>query len=247
MGKCCRSAARDRVAALVLSVAARPNALKCVPAPRRVVDYIPGRKLALPLLVALLLDLPQNVAIGMTGPMLLDVGFDQARIGILSGGIGLAAAMAGAVAAWRLTPRNQHVRGLVLFALLQALLLLPLAWLAASSAPSLLMAGLAVCGAYAAAAAFNVLLFAWCVDRSNPATGATDLALLASVHSLSYVISGPVGGMVATELGYAGLFVAGAAVAIIVVLAFAGLVLGRNGAASVPRSSSPLRRCFFNG
>jgi predicted MFS family arabinose efflux permease len=88
---------------------------------------------------------------------------------------------------------------------------LPLAALGVADGASYPAALIAACIAYAPAAAFNVLFGAWLFDEVRPATAATQLALLAAVHNLSYVAAGPIAGMGAEALGFPMLYVLAAA------------------------------------
>lgn len=152
--------------------------------------------------VAVLLDLPQNVGISMLGPFLLDGGLTVGEAARITGGTGLLAAAAGALlgglAARRKAGRRNRLAAL---GAAQCLALLPLAVLASLGTTSHAELTAAVCVAAGSAGAFNAALGAWFMDRVRSATAATELALLASLHSLSYVIAGPLAGIGATALG----------------------------------------------
>lgn len=161
--------------------------------------FRPDVAFAITALVALLLDLPQNVGIALLGPFLHDAGLSLAEAGRITGGIGLAAAAAGALAggAIALRPENR-TRRLAVLAVAQCLALLPLAALG-NAADGVLVA--AVCLATASAAAFNAALGAWFMDRVRSATAATEFALLGSLHAVGWVIAGPLAGLGAEAFG----------------------------------------------
>ncbi len=152
--------------------------------------------------IALLLDLPQNAGIALLGPILAEHGYAIADAAALVGGVGLGAAIVGALGAglWLYDPRRRGIR-LLMLAAVQGLALLPLAFVLEQPRPSHGLIAAAVCLATASAGAFNTAFGAWLMDRVRLPTAATEMALLASLHSVSYVIAGPIAGYAAAALG----------------------------------------------
>jgi MFS transporter, putative signal transducer len=162
-----------------------------------------GRNFPPLVVLAVLLDLPQNVGVEMIGPYLMDALKSPTRASAIAGGSGLIAACLGAIAAGFTGNFKRRDVSLLGLAMLQAIALLPLAWLATLShpPPDIVVTGI-VTGVYGAAGAFNVALFGWLMTQVNPARAATQMGLLGSAHALSYVVAGPVAGASAGNFGF---------------------------------------------
>jgi MFS transporter, PAT family, beta-lactamase induction signal transducer AmpG len=160
----------------------------------------PTARHVLPLL--LLLDLPQNVGIALVGPFLLDGGLSQAQVGMVSGTVGLAAALAGAASGGLLLRRLPRRRALIGAGLAQGLPLLGFAWLGAGGALQLGPAAAVVAAAYFTASLFNVALSSWFMDHLSPRQPATDYSVLACAHTATFVVANPLAGATAGALGF---------------------------------------------
>lgn len=174
-------------------------------------DFRLERSFMLLMPVAFLLDLPQNIGIALLGPILTLRGYGLEAAALLTGGAGLAAAAAGALlAGFRRTSPSGRSGQMVLVAAIQGLALVPLA--AVISLGDLPRAAVvtAICAATASAGAFNTVFAAWFMDRVQPATAATQMAILSSLHSASAVIAGPIAGYAVGEAGVSGFLVAAA-------------------------------------
>lgn len=175
-----------------------------------------------------LYKLSDNLTQALTGPFLVELGFDEFAIGVASGTVGLAALLAGTYLGARLSDRLGLGRALWIFGILQiasnlgyALVaqlgpaprpwVLDLHWLASGWRP---VFDLKQGTMYAAQAfemgssglgsgAFGVLLMRLTQKRFS----ATQYALLSSLFALPRVISGPSVGLLADALGWRDFFV----------------------------------------
>jgi MFS transporter, PAT family, beta-lactamase induction signal transducer AmpG len=160
----------------------------------------PTARLIFPLL--LLLDLPQNVGIALVGPFLLDGGLSQVQVGMVSGTVGLVAALAGAASGGLLLSRLRRRQALVTAGLLQGMPLLGFAWLGMGGALQVAPATVVVAAAYFTASLFNVALSSWFMDHLSPRQPATDYSVLACAHTATFVVANPIAGAAASGLGF---------------------------------------------
>jgi PAT family beta-lactamase induction signal transducer AmpG len=175
-----------------------------------------------------LYKLSDNLTQALTGPFLVQLGFDEFAIGVASGTVGLAALLAGTYLGARLSDRLGLGRALWLFGFLQIASNLGyavVAQLGPAARPWVLDLSGLVTGArlvfdlkqvtmYAAQAfemgssglgsgAFGVLLMRLTQKRFS----ATQYALLSSLFALPRVISGPSVGLLADALGWRDFFI----------------------------------------
>jgi MFS family permease len=198
----------------------------------------PVARHVLPLL--LLLDFPQNVGIALVGPFLIDSGLTQAQVGLVSGTVGLTAAVAGALAGGLLLARLSRVMALVAAGALQAVPLIGLAWLA-SGHITLPLAFAVVGVAYFFASVFNIALSSWFMDLASPKQPATDYSVMACTDFATFAVAGPLAGALASALGFGGYFlVCGVAALVLLGLALPWLrVVSRLGASAAKPVAPP--------
>lgn len=167
------------------------------------------RDAALPLLLLVFLyKLGDAFAGRLTTTFLLGpLGFSLTDVGTINKGLGLVAAVAGALFGARLMQRLGLYRALMLFAALQALTNLGFALLAQSAKSYPLMAavvGLENLAGGMGTAAYLALLMSICARRYT----ATQFALLSAVASLGRVFAGPPAGWMVAHVGWAPFFLA---------------------------------------
>lgn len=175
-----------------------------------------------------LYKLSDNLTQALTGPFLVQLGFDEFAIGVASGTVGLAAMLAGTYLGARLSDRLGLGRALWIFGVLQILSNLgyaAVAQLGPAARPWVLdlhalsagwrpVVDLKQITMYAAQAfemgssglgsgAFGVLLMRLTQKRFS----ATQYALLSSLFALPRVISGPSVGLLADALGWRDFFI----------------------------------------
>jgi PAT family beta-lactamase induction signal transducer AmpG len=141
----------------------------------------------------------------MVGPMLTDQGHDIQAIGEVLGTVGSVAALLGAILAGVVLRRMSRGRALLVFGLLQALAL------ALYLLPALKVGGMdALYMAVAADELFGTLatvaLFSAMMDVCRPGWAATDYTVQASLVVVATGAAGALGGYVAVNAGYPGLF-----------------------------------------
>lgn len=157
------------------------------------------------LLILLTYTLGPRMATAMFQPLLVDLGFSLADIGLLIGIVGYSASMVGAPLAGFLIAPLGRKRSLVIFGLLQsvaiAVYLLP--GMGITNLPWLYLACITVqlFLAMAYTAEFTVMM-----DKSALNTAGTDYTLQTSVLTLSSILAGTLGGLIAEAIGYASLF-----------------------------------------
>lgn len=141
----------------------------------------------------------------MVGPMLTDQGHDIQAIGEVLGTVGSVAALLGAILAGVVLRRMSRGRALLVFGLLQAVAL------ALYLLPALKVGGMdALYVAVAADELFGTLatvaLFSAMMDVCRPGWAATDYTVQASLVVVATGAAGALGGYVAANAGYPGLF-----------------------------------------
>lgn len=204
------------VAARTLPMPAPPSFAAGVPEARASLLAFfggPVPRHVLPLL--LLLDFPQNLGIALVGAFLVDDGLTLAQVGLVSGTVGLLAALAGAVLGGAMLARVPRRRAIVVAGALQAVPLAAFAWMAATPAVSLPLAFAVVSCAYFTATAFNVVLSSWFMDLASPRQPATDYSVMACAHFGTYAIAGPIAGAIAPRVGFTSYFLGTAIVALV--------------------------------
>ncbi len=161
-------------------------------------------------------------AVRMLGPLLVDQGMTLAAIGLLTGVAASVGAMAGALTGGLLVNIVGRRNSLVFFALLHAVALT--GYLLPASGPIqpvllyFVVTVIALTGGLATAAIYTSMM-----DRSDPATSATDFTLQQSLCAMGPLIASILSGLVAQRFGYPTLFVA----SVVVALLAAGLAARR--------------------
>jgi PAT family beta-lactamase induction signal transducer AmpG len=153
-----------------------------------------------------LYKLSDNLTQALTGPFLVEVGFDAFDVGIARTAIGQGASIAGTFAGALLTQRMGLGRALWVFGLLQILSNLGYAAVAEVGVVRPVMyaaQGFEHVTTGLGSGAFGVLLLRLTEKRFS----ATQYALLSSLFSIPRVFAGPVAGLAADALGWRDFFV----------------------------------------
>jgi len=141
----------------------------------------------------------------MSKPLLIDLGYSLEQVGWISGGVGMAAGISGALMGGWLVPRIGRVRALLGFGVLQALSLLGFWWLASGGAGgpadlqsvTLVIALEHLLGGMSTAALFTLMM-----DACRRPLAGTDYTMQASVQVMVAGILHSVSGFSASALGY---------------------------------------------
>ncbi len=159
-----------------------------------------------PAAVFILLFKLGDTAMGpMVHPFWVDAGFSRAEIGLISGSLGTALSIAGAMAGGIITSRIGLVRGLLYLGAAQALSNLGYALAAALETSRPLVYSASALESFTGGlgtAPFLAYLMALC-DRQ---AAASQYALLSTLFSLTRSLSGALSGWLAEALGYASFF-----------------------------------------
>jgi PAT family beta-lactamase induction signal transducer AmpG len=153
-----------------------------------------------------LYKLGDNLTQSLTGPFLVQVGFDDVDVGIGRTAVGQAAAIAGAFLGGLLTDRMGLGRALWVFGLLQLVSNLGYAAVAEAGPNRPLMfaaQGFEHLSSGLGSGAFGVLLLRLTQKRFS----ATQYALLSSLFTLPRILAGPVTGVLADSIGWRDFFV----------------------------------------
>jgi PAT family beta-lactamase induction signal transducer AmpG len=212
---------------MVTAAAPEPPA---VPGPGRLVDAVlrPLRRLAaapLVLLFVALYKVGEHVALTMTTPFLLDLGFSGAEVGGWYHAVGLVATAGGALLGGVSIPRLGLRRALLLFGAVQAVTNLAFAGLALAGPRAALLVGAVLVDNVAGGLATAAFL-AWMITFSDPAHSAAELAILTSVSSLAGRLAAAGSGITASRVGWCWFFFLTAAAAAPGLL-LCGVVSGR--------------------
>lgn len=164
------------------------------------------------LAVVLLYQAGLRLTQGMIAPFLIDRGFDLSLLGLVSGGFGTAASLAGTFAAGFLVRRRGAERSLMPILALMAALFAGLT--AAALAPGLpreALIALLLAKAFLTGAAF-VALYTAMMNWSSPRQAGVDFTLFQCADAAMAAMAGLGGGVLAQHLGYTACFgLAGAA------------------------------------
>ena len=177
-------------------------------------DFLGKRDALLILLFVVLYKLTDTFAGVMTGPFVLDIGFDKASYAAIVKGVGLIASLLGGVAGGLLARAMPLSRALLVAGVLQALANFTFSWLAWLGVNHL---GLAVAistenfTSAIGTVVFIAYLSALC---TNPAYTATQFALLTALSSFGRTQLAAITGFVAAAAGWIWFFVLCAAAAI---------------------------------
>ena len=177
-------------------------------------DFLGKRDALLILLFVVLYKLTDTFAGVMTGPFVLDIGFDKASYAAIVKGVGLIASLLGGVAGGLLARAMPLSRAMLVAGILQALANFTFSWLAWLGVNHL---GLAVAistenfTSAIGTVVFIAYLSALC---TNPAYTATQFALLTALSSFGRTQLAAITGFVAAATGWIWFFVLCAAAAI---------------------------------
>ncbi len=177
-------------------------------------DFLGKRDALLILLFVVLYKLTDTFAGVMTGPFVLDIGFDKASYAAIVKGVGLIASLLGGVAGGLLARAMPLSRALLVAGLLQAVANFTFSWLAWLGVNHL---GLAVAistenfTSAIGTVVFIAYLSALC---TNPAYTATQFALLTALSSFGRTQLAAITGFVAAATGWIWFFVLCAAAAV---------------------------------
>jgi PAT family beta-lactamase induction signal transducer AmpG len=176
----------------------------------------------------------ETLADAMWKPLLFDRGFSAAQIGLWSGTFGLLFSLAGSSGAGIWARRVELPRALLWAASARALGVAAEWWLSLHSQPTAASVIAVTCLEHLLGGAITTLMFALMMGHTERAIGATHYTLLASLEVWGKLPLAALSGVLATLLGYPGLF----ALATGLCLAFTGLVLALRPrlTASAPRS-----------
>jgi PAT family beta-lactamase induction signal transducer AmpG len=161
-------------------------------------------------------------AMRMFGPLLVDHGLTLASIGLLTGVTASVGAMAGALAGGFLVNSLGRRASLVLFAVLHAAALIGYLLPASGRVQPGLLYGVVLAAAFTGGLA-TAAIYTAMMDRSDPATSATDFTLQQSLCAIGPLVGAIVSGIVAERFGYTVLF----AICVFVALLAAGLAARR--------------------
>ena len=164
--------------------------------------FLRRREAWLMLLLILLYFLGRAAASSMQGPFLVDSGFSLADIGLLKGSIGVAAGLAGSVAASYFAGKMSRDRALVLAATLQALAFgayAAMVWL--QYLPHWLLGAVFALEFFAFSAAI-VVVYAFIMDNCSTEQAGTDFTLQYCFGNLVVILGGGISGFGVAAYGY---------------------------------------------
>jgi PAT family beta-lactamase induction signal transducer AmpG len=164
--------------------------------------------------VLVIYKLGDHLAQGMIRPWLVDVGYSEGDIGALLGLGGFFAGLVGALGGGWAVPRVGLGVALVGFSALQ--ITGPLAYaLAVAAGPTWPVVAAAAAWDHLAGGMATAALFTAMMQASRPSDAATDYTLQASVVVLASGLGAALSGVVAAQVGYLGVFLTGAALAVL--------------------------------
>jgi PAT family beta-lactamase induction signal transducer AmpG len=173
-------------------------------------------------------------AIRMLGPLLVDHGFSLASIGLLTGVAASVGALAGALAAGLLVNTLGRRTSLFVFALFHAVALVGYLMPAGGRTEPVVLYGVVLAAAFTGGLA-TTAIYTSMMDRSDPASSATDFTLQQSLCAFGPLVSSILSGVVAARFGYSVLFGACVAVAVLA----AGLAARRTISSSALPAAQP--------
>lgn len=175
------------------------------------------------LVLTVVFQLGSRLALGMTGPFLLDRGVSLADVGWFNGVGGVSAGLVGTALGALIVRRAGARRALVQCLVLQSLglvLFCALALAGPAVATAWLLAAAVVKGGLAAAG--FVALYAWLMGHASPTQAGVDFTLFQCADAATAALAGVAAGALAQSLGYGACFGLAAACA-----AFAVAVVAR--------------------
>lgn len=146
------------------------------------------------------------MASGMLRPWLVDIGQETAQIGLMLGAAGFSAGLLGALVGGAAVGRLGRRRALLSFGLLQAVGIAGYAvaaWLGSPDSATLYTVTMLehFTGGMATAALFTCMM-----DRCRPEASATDYTIMASIVVMTTGVGQAISGLLATWMGYTGLY-----------------------------------------
>jgi PAT family beta-lactamase induction signal transducer AmpG len=177
-------------------------------------DFFSKRDALLILLFVILYKLTDTFAGVMTGPFVLDIGFDKASYAAIVKGVGLIALLLGGVAGGMLAKAMPLGRALMVAGILQAAANFTFSWLAWLGVNHLALAVAISTENFTSAIGTVVFIAYLSALCTSPAHTATQFALLTALASLGRTTLASITGFVAAATGWVIFFVLCAAAAI---------------------------------
>ncbi len=168
------------------------------------------------ILMAITFELGGRLAQALAGPFLVDAGLPLATLGLLNGGGGVAAGLAGTAAGGALAHRFGSAKAMLFIACLHVASLAALAGVIAGAPEHLsLLVSLFVIESAVMAAGF-VVSYARLMALASPAQPGVDFTLFQCASAIAAAICGMTGALLASQAGYAATFASAAALAVAV-------------------------------
>lgn len=186
---------------------------------QRLREVVSRRSSAALLVVMLTYKTGEALVDGMWKPMLLDRGFDAARIGLWAGTFGMLCSLLGSAGSGWLARSVALPRALLWIALLRALGVAAEWWVSATPSAGASSVIAVTCLEHFAGGAITTIVFALMMRHTDRQIGATHYTLLASLEVLGKLPLAALSGVLAHSLGYARLFALGTLLCVL----FAGL------------------------
>lgn len=158
------------------------------------------------LLFILIYKIDIVMAVALTTPFMIEIGFSKSEIGAISKGVGMIASIAGSLVGGALYPKLGLKKSLLYFGIIQGFSTLSFALLAIVGHNSYVMAfavGFENFCAGLATTPFIALLMSYC----NPGFAATSFALLSSFSAISRVFAGAPTGWLVDAVGWIYFFI----------------------------------------
>lgn len=146
----------------------------------------------------------------MFKPFLVDAGFAPEQIGLFVGTYGMICSLLGSLAGGRLATGQPLVKAVFVAAVIRVVPMLGEAWLALGGQPGAGAVIAVTCAEHFAGGLLTTTVFALMMSRVDRRVGASHYTLLATVEVLGKSPGIWASGLLATWLGYAGLFGLGA-------------------------------------
>ncbi len=168
------------------------------------------------ILMAITFELGGRLAQALAGPFLVDAGLPLATLGLLNGGGGVVAGLAGTAAGGALAHRLGATKAMVFIACLHIASLAALAGVIACAAGHLsVLVSLFVIESAVMAAGF-VVSYARLMALASPAQPGVDFTLFQCASAIAAAICGMTGALLASRAGYAATFATATALAVAV-------------------------------
>ena len=200
------------VSSLIYFIASEPNSSHKSPKSFNQAVVIPFRDFFLRkyslevLLFILIYKIDIVMAVALTTPFMMEIGFSKSEIGAITKGVGMVASIIGSLVGGALYPFIGLKKSLLYFGIIQGLSTLSFALLALVGNNSFVMAfavGFENFCAGLATTPFIALLMSFC----NPGFAATSFALLSSFAAISRVFAGAPTGWLVESVGWVYFFI----------------------------------------